>query len=93
LQQDNDPKHTVTDQKINVMPWPAQSPDLNPIETLWNDVEKAINRAKPSSIPKLEQLIYQAWAAIPVDRCQRLIDSMPHRCAAVIRNKGYPTKY
>uniref|UniRef100_A0A1I7WSA3 HTH_Tnp_Tc3_2 domain-containing protein n=1 Tax=Heterorhabditis bacteriophora TaxID=37862 RepID=A0A1I7WSA3_HETBA len=35
----------------------------------------------------------KAWTQISVQRCPNLVDSMPRRCAAVIKNFGYPTKY
>lgn len=100
LQADNDPKHTskkakefLKDHNINVMTWPAQSPDLNPIETLWNDVKKVIKEKKPSNLNKMYEIIQEGWRNISSDRCARLIDSMPRRCQEVIRNKGGPTKY
>uniref|UniRef100_A0A3P8TPJ8 Tc1-like transposase DDE domain-containing protein n=1 Tax=Amphiprion percula TaxID=161767 RepID=A0A3P8TPJ8_AMPPE len=96
----NDPKHTSKRAKswfqtnrIQVMEWPAKSPDLNPIENLWADIKNAVYEAKPRNAEELWNVVQLSWAAIPVDRCQKLVDSMHHRCEAVIRNCGYATKY
>lgn len=100
FQADNDPKHTsnraknyLNRKKINVMKWPSQSPDLNPIEHLWNDVDKVIKLKKPSNKDDLYDIIEEAWENIPIDRCISLIDSMPWRYDAVLKNKSGITKY
>lgn len=97
---DNDPKPTarrvknwLEEHNINVMCWPAQSPDLNPIENIWTDVKKGVQAAKPSNIRELWDAVQNTWRSIPVERCQRLVESMPRRMHAGIKNKGHTTKY
>ena len=100
FQQDNDPKHTARSVKawmeemhLPVMEWPSQSPDLNPIEHLWQAVDKKVKAAAPRNLNDLERVLRQAWSEIPVSRCERLVESMPRRIQAVIASKGFPTRY
>lgn len=101
FQHDNDPKHTskfvkdwLADQNIDVIRWPAQSPDLNPIENLWEIVDRGVNRdAVYGDKNKLFEAVERAWSAIPKKIIDNLIGSMNKRCADVIKNKGYATKY
>ncbi|WKX90415.1 hypothetical protein Q1695_009343 [Nippostrongylus brasiliensis] len=79
--------------RIDILKWPAQSPDLNPIEHLWNDVDRVVKRLNPPNLDELEAIIKEMWRAVPVERCPRLVDAMRNRCLAVIKSKGYPIKY
>ena len=100
FQQDNDPKHTscvakkyFASKKIRILDWPSQSPDLNPIEHLWEVLERQMKGRKPSNKDALFAKIKEEWSKIPLDVLVNLVDSMPRRCAAVTQSKGYPTKY
>ena len=75
------------------MEWPAQSAELYPIENLWGDIKHAVSEAKPRNTEELWKVVKSFWAGIPVYRFQKLVSSMQHRCEAVLKNRGYTTKY
>jgi transposase len=102
FQQDNDPKHTshkakkwFEDQDIQVLSWPAQSPDLNPIEHLWGHLKCQLQQypIPPKGVHELWDRVSEEWNAIEPEVCQKLIESMPRRIEAVIKARGGHTKY
>uniref|UniRef100_A0AAY5L5F5 Tc1-like transposase DDE domain-containing protein n=1 Tax=Esox lucius TaxID=8010 RepID=A0AAY5L5F5_ESOLU len=68
FQHDNDPKHTSKSKKINVLEWPSQSPDLNPIEDLRGDLKRAVHMRCPRNLTDLES-ICKKEANIATSRC------------------------
>lgn len=102
LMQDNARPHTarvtrefLQERQIEVMEWPALSPDLNPIEHLWDMLDRRIrNRpAAPQTIQQLTDALLEEWERIPQEDIRRLIRSMPRRCAATINVGGGHTRY
>ncbi len=102
FQHDNDPKHKsksvqnwLANQEFDVLSWPAQSPDLNPIEHLWSEVKRRLNKfdSPPKGMLELWERVEQIWNEIRPETCQNLINSMPRRVCDVIKAKGRWTKY
>ena len=75
------------------MEWPSQSPDLNPIEHLWEHLDRQISCRKPTNKHDLFKILKQEWEKIDNNVIVKLVDSMPCRCQTVINAKGFPTKY
>lgn len=99
FQQDNDPKHTsklclnYLDQKsyqnvLKVMKWPAQSPDLNPIEKLWEELDRKVRIKCPTSESHMWELCQEAWNKIDSNILNKLINRMSGVCSEVIKKKG-----
>lgn len=102
FQQDNARPHTarictafITQENIPTLPWPAFSPDLSPIEHLWDVLDRRIRNREPQpgNIPQLLQALQEEWEAIPQNQIRRLVNSMRRRIAAVIQARGGHTRY
>jgi transposase len=102
LMQDGAPGHTggntraeLLERGIRSIFWPAFSPDLNPIETVWNKMKDYIALKYPEKLTydQLRAAVQEAWDSISEEFLRDLIADMPNRCEAVINAKGGHTKY
>ncbi|GFT75972.1 transposable element Tcb2 transposase [Trichonephila clavipes] len=80
---------------IQRMEWPACSPDLNPIEHVWDMLGRRIaaQPRPPATVRDLEIALLEEWNSIPQSLIDNLIASMTNRCAAVLAVRGDHTPY
>ena len=76
-----------------MMVWPAQSPDANIIENIWDDIFQAVQRDRRTSRQTLIASVFRAWGLITRQRVEQLYDSLTMRVTSIIRAQGYATKY
>ncbi|UYV80808.1 hypothetical protein LAZ67_19001838 [Cordylochernes scorpioides] len=93
-QQDNARPHTARIsqqalQDVQMLPWPPYSPDLSPIEHVWDIIGRRLHALpQPRSEDELWQMVEREWRAISQDAIRTLIDSLPRRVAACIAVRG-----
>jgi transposase len=82
--------------QIEVLSWPALSPDLNPIENLWGILSRAVYESghkQFNSVDELQSAVEAKWNAIDISTLETLTESMPRRMYEVISGGGASIKY
>lgn len=80
--------------QFNVLsPWPANSPDLNPIENLWKRLKENVYRRKFTTLDGLFRVAQEEWQKIGDDEIKKLVMSVPNRLAQVIERNGRHADY
>lgn len=101
FQQDNAAIHVSREskawfeaKKIELLDWPARSPDLNPIENLWGIMARRVyeNGRQFATVQELEVAIRNVWREIRVELLETLVNSMPNRLFEVVRRNGKQLK-
>ena len=78
---------------VTTLDFPPYSPDLNPIENLWADMARAVERHACDTMETLQDVIAEEWKKVDAKLMQSLARSMPARCQAVVEAQGWHTKY
>ncbi|GFW64351.1 transposable element Tcb2 transposase [Trichonephila clavipes] len=77
------------------MEWPGCSPDMNPIEHVWNALGRRVagRQPPPQTLQELERALLEEWDRIPQLGINSIIDSMPQRCSTLLAVRGNHTPY
>ena len=80
---------------ISVLPWPAQSPNLNPIENLRGIMKRLLRKRTkyPSNREDLFSQVFEIWSSLPNEYFIKLSQSMIRRCNTISNVNGRSCKY
>ncbi len=84
-------KQFLEAENIPVLAWPAYSPDMSPIEHVWDALDWCV--PVPANIQQLRTAIEEEWTNIPQATINNLINSMRRRCVALREANGGHTRY
>jgi transposase len=75
---------------VTSVPWPAMSPDFNPIEHIWDMLGRLIQAQEPpvQNICQLEEALHREWQQLSQQDIRRLTGGMRHRVEVVIQARG-----
>lgn len=101
LMQDNATPHTtrttqqmIQGHNIRLLDWPPCSPDVNPIEHVWDEIDRRVRQLpQPQNLAELERDLINTWNNLPQRVLCNYVNSMRSRCLAVIRANGGHTRY
>ena len=102
FQHDNTTSHTarsvrdcLQDRNVSVLPWPAKSPNLNPIEHVWDLLDRRLSARAipPRNVRELAGALVEGWGNISQQELANLVQSMRRRCTAVLNAAGGLTRY
>jgi transposase len=86
-------KALLHEKGVTTIDFPPYSPDLNPIENLWNTMARAVEHHACETMEELQDVIAAEWDKVDKELMKKLARSMPARCKAVIEARGWHTKY
>ncbi len=102
FQQDNARPHTARlattflqhNVHVHTLPWPAFSPDMSPIEHLWDILDHRVSSRvpPPNTITQTQEALREEWEVIPQQDIRCLVHSM-RRLVALIQAIGGHTRY
>jgi hypothetical protein len=102
LQEDGDPSHGKKSlgpcywlkqrDWIDELYHPAQSPDLNPIEAIWNIIKNRIRRRVWHTLDEFKALLEEEWNKITLEEIRERILDMPRRCRLLVKTGGKSIK-
>ncbi|UYV62856.1 hypothetical protein LAZ67_2002164 [Cordylochernes scorpioides] len=78
---------------VHMLSWPPYSPELSPIEHVWDIIGRRVHALPQSLRRRIVQMVESEWRAIPQDAIRSLIDSLPRRVAVCIAVRGYPGNF